>query len=245
MTKTATVYRDEAHFLTQAKAKAKELGLSLNAFLQKAVRAALGVPEDTKATDVIKGVGASTLISDGILYNWTGKRKLNPMHNVHLVSHGRLWVVDKTANYSHKIVRAVTDLPECVITRVGVGREDVVTKLLRQTSTQMASSIATLFELEQEQWFQELSARKQDVVIDGIAERGDTLEQLRTEYGVITTPPEPVLTRLKDSQLQQRYGINVDMWHQSVEGWKKKGLETIDGLVWSFRRSQAVWVANT
>lgn len=268
MNTKATQYRDDENFMTLAMRRAKELGISFNQAMKDAMRQWLGLPEKPEDEVTLKGTAADVLLSDGVCYNWTGKRRVNTMLPVHLVSHGKLWLVDRTKNYSHKILHSVCVLPQCLLNKVGEERGDYIPELLTNPSNAFIDCIANLLQVEVTEWFQAMHPRQQAYVIEA-ALRGDTLEQLVEYYApkpvitesiepVITTPeptveeprssvitePEVVITpqKAKATQLQQRYGISADEWHQKVSEWKKQCLKTVDGLVWEFKHSKGLWV---
>jgi hypothetical protein len=253
-------FRDDASFLEEAMAKAKELGTNLTQVMRTQLRQWLGMPEDTRTLDTVTGAAAEVMIADGTCYNWSGKKRINSMLPVHVVTHGKLWLVDRTKNYSHKILRSVCVLPQCIISTVGEARGDLVPKLLDLTSDDLVDRVANLLQVEAMTWFQEMHHRQQSYVIDA-ALNGDTLEQLIDYYApkpVITEviepqpeePQETVITtdtkkpEARDKQLRKRYSISADEWHANLSTWKREGLKTVDGLVWRFIRYSNMWLAS-
>lgn len=239
-----TVLRASSEFLAQATEAAKQAGLSFNAWVTQAIREKLGLTEENLQADTIKGCQAEVIIADGQLYNWNGRRRINTWKPLYLVSHGKLWLVDKTSNYSHKIVRAVSVLPQCLLDKADGGRLDFMPKLFELSSNAMLDTLAVLLELETQQWFLEMGTRDRDRVIDAAILEGWTVERLSQEYSpvVITIPqPEEVPVKLKARQLQARYGLQ-ETWHMMVGGFKKNGFLSPDGLVWKYVRNSEMWV---
>lgn len=244
MTIKTTVFRASKEFIEQATEAAKQAGLSFNSFVTQAIREKLGLSEACLQSDTIKGCQAEVIIADGVLYNWTGKRRVNTWKPLYLVSHGKLWLVDRTSNYSHKIVRAVSVLPQCLLDRADGGRLDYIPKLLELSSKAMLETLAVLLELETLDWFKAMGTRDRDRVIDAAILEGWTIERLSQEYNpVVITVPQHEVKELKASGLMERYGL-TDVWHRYVCDWRVKGLETVDGLVWRWQQSRNIWVNN-
>lgn len=253
MTIKTTVLRATQELLETFQREAAAAGMSFNAWMVDAGLKKLGVTGETLSQDVVKGATAEVIIGDGVLYNWTGKRRQNAWKPLYLVSHGKLWQVDRTSNYSHKILRAVSVVPKCLIDKATGERGDYIPKLLELSSGSMLDTLAVLLELETQEWFQNKTAREQEYVIDAAIFEGWTVERLTAEYCPVITKPEEVVAtvvevkeqKLKACGLMERYGIDGDMWRRMVGTWKDTGLTTVDGLVWNWVQRSNIWVSTT
>jgi len=176
-----------------------------------------------------------------------------------IISQGFLWQVGRTKNWSQYELLKLTAVP--------TGLNNSLFNTLKTFRDWSLASVLdycqVLLEVEAQDWYKALEPKLQQEVHSAYIMDGWDAAKLQDFYSpVITTPqdvvtePEPVITepqpeesivatpqKAKATQLQKRYGISADEWHQKVCEWKKQGLATIDGLLWSCN-NKGFWVAT-
>lgn len=246
---------------TAIKDIAKKLGISQQATMSKAVDAFISqymadaCDNNNVLPDVVKGSEAELLLASGTHYNWDVKsnRRINRSLPRYLFVKGAIWQVDRTANWSHKVLKRLFLVPEVLLEERASSH---LNDLLKLSVDAIRDALVTITELVEQPWFTSAPWRgKQDGMLREAID-GYSLESIAEVYNpVITEPvlsqpaepesevetPKELPKRVKAGQLMELYGIAKDVWDKSVSMWRSLGLDTGDGT-WKYIPGTNRWV---
>ena len=241
MKQVSTRIEDTLH--QQVVARAKELGMSLNSYINSVLGRAVGASPDFSLMSVVKGA-----LADGMMLMGNVITKVTALSRKtrFVIAEGYLWLCKPTANWSGRELHKLSAMPKTLSNH----SPKMLEKWLEMSFRGLSEASEILSRVEVLPWFQEMSVRQQEYVIEALI-NGDSYDDLIYHYApkteVVTEPEEVVITeevptKLKAAAMQQRYGL-TEQWHTMVGTWKKEGLTTADG-VWKYLSGRNQWVLS-